>query len=96
MSKVIWNGIVVAESDKTIQTSKGKSTSCILLCTVIISPSKVKNIQFALVKGKANYYHVEVNGNAQPTERIISPNPNPKVKVIQNYIGFGDDFKIAD
>jgi len=48
------------------------------------------------IKGTANYYHVEVNGKINPDAAHYFPNPNPRVKSIQNYIGFTDDVEIAE
>ncbi|MCB0819917.1 MAG: DUF427 domain-containing protein [Bacteroidetes bacterium] len=94
MSKVIWNGIVVAESDKTIQLEGKKYFPHTAVHGNYFIESEKHSV--CPVKGKANYYHVEVNGKRSANGAYYFPNPNPKVKVIQNYIGFGDDFKIVD
>lgn len=94
MAKVIWNGTVIAESNNTI-VIEGKK---------YFPHHAVKQNYFfesekhseCPIKGKANYYHVEINGKRAQNAAYYFPNPNPKVKNIQNYIGFGDGFLIED
>ncbi|MEX1189240.1 MAG: DUF427 domain-containing protein [Bacteroidia bacterium] len=94
MSKVIWNGIIVAESDRTIQVEGKKYFPHTAVKEKFFIESE--NHSICPVKGKANYYHVEVDGKRISDAAFYFPNPNPRVKKIQNYIGFRDDFKIED
>jgi len=94
MAKVIWNGTVIAESDKTIQMEGKKYFPHTAVKGNFFIESEKHSV--CPVKGKANFYHIEVNGKRVNNGAYYFPNPNPKVKAIQNYIGFGDDFRVLD
>jgi uncharacterized protein (DUF427 family) len=94
MAKAIWNGMVIAESNQVTRLG-GK---------VYFPHPSVKSNYFqesethrvCPVNGTANYYHIEVNGKKKPNAAHYYPNPNPKVKSIQNLVGFDDDIEIRE
>ena len=94
MAQAIWNGTIIAECDRVIRL-EGKE---------YFPHSAVKPAYFiesdrhsvCPVKGTANYYHLEVNGKRSNDAAFYFPNPNPKVKKIQNYIGFCGDVEIRE
>jgi uncharacterized protein (DUF427 family) len=94
MAKAIWKGTVIAESDKIIHM-EGKQ----YFPHTAVKPNyfiESERHSVCPIKGTANYYHVEVNGHRQSDAAYYFPNPNPRVKVIQNYISFGDDIDIEE
>ncbi|MBX7202421.1 MAG: DUF427 domain-containing protein [Bacteroidia bacterium] len=94
MVKALWKGTVIAESDRVIQMD-GKR----YFPHVSINPNYyIESEKHAVcpVKGRANYYHLSVNGNFKSDGAYYFPNPNPKVKVIQNYIGFDGEIEIRE
>jgi len=94
MAKVIWNGTVIAESDSVIKMEgRNYFPHAAVKANYFIESDRHS---VCLIKGTANYYHIEVNGNRANDAAYYFPNPNPKVKVIQNYIGFTDNLDIED
>lgn len=94
MTKVIWNGTVIAESNQVIHL-EGKS----YFPHTAVKPNyfiESERHSVCPIKGTANYYHIEVNGKRKSDAAHYFPNPNPKVKNIQNYIGFNEDFDISE
>jgi len=94
MTKALWKGAIIAESDRVIHL-EGKR----YFPHVSIKPKYyIESDKHAVcpVKGMANYYHISVNGSLMPDGAYYFPNPNPKVKLIQNYVGFGDDVEIRE
>jgi uncharacterized protein (DUF427 family) len=94
MSKVIYNGIVIAESNNTIQFEGKKYFPHSAVKEKFFIESEKHSV--CPIKGLANYYHLEVNGKRIKDAAYYFPNPNPRLKSIQNYIGFGDELKIED
>ncbi len=94
MAKALWKGIVIAESDRIIHL-EGKQ----YFPHTAVKPNyfiESERHSVCPIKGTANYYHIEVNGKRQSDAAHYFPNPNPKVKAIQNYISFTDDIDIED
>jgi uncharacterized protein (DUF427 family) len=94
MAKVIWNGTVIAESDRIIKV-EGRN----YFPHTAVKPNYfIESDRHSVcpIKGTANYYHIEVNGNRANDAAYYFPNPNPRVKNIQNYIGFSDNMQIED
>jgi uncharacterized protein (DUF427 family) len=94
MAKAIWNGAVIAESDRVMHV-EGKQY---FPHHAVKSNYFVESERHSVcpIKGTANYYHVEVNGKRNADAAYYFPNPNPRVKSIQNFIGFNDEVEIAE
>ena len=94
MIKAKWKGIVLAECDRIIKHN-GKPY---FPHTAIKNQFFVESEKHSVCpeKGVANYYHIEVNGHKKLNAAYYFPNPNPRVKPLQNYIGFDDSFEISD
>lgn len=94
MAKAIWQGTVIAESDRVIHL-EGKQ----YFPHTSAKPNYfIESDRHSVcpIKGTANYYHVEVNGNRNQDAAYYFPNPNPRVKSIQNFIGFNDEIEIEE
>jgi uncharacterized protein (DUF427 family) len=92
MPRAIWNGAVVAESDR---------------CEVVegnqyFPPDAVKSEYFKPSnthtscpwKGLASYYTLEVDGKANPDAAWYYPEPKDAAKQIKGYIAFWKGVKV--
>ena len=86
MAKAVWNGVTLAESDKTIVVEGNQ-----------YSPPDAVNKQYFKEtsthttcpwKGLASYYTVEVNGKANADAAWYYPAPKDAAKEIVNYVAF--------
>lgn len=94
MTKAIWNGMVIAESERIIKV-EGKQ----YFPHTSVKPNyfiESERHSDCPKRGKANYYHIEVNGKVHPNAAFYFPNPNPHAKNIQNYISFCEDIEISE
>lgn len=86
MAKAIWNGVIVAESEKTvvvedthyfpmdsIQRHYFKSSGTSTSCST---------------KGQASYYHLEVNGRINMDAAWYYPQPRAAVSQIKDHVAF--------
>lgn len=94
MIKAIWNGMVIAESERILKVEgKNYFPHSSVKPNYFIESERHSNCP---KRGKANYYHVEVNGKVQQDAAFYFPNPNPHAKNIQNYIAFSEDIEISE
>jgi uncharacterized protein (DUF427 family) len=86
MSKAIWNGAVLAESDR-----------CEIVEGNYYFPSESINCEYfkdsnthttCSWKGVASYYNIEVNGKINPDAAWYYPAPKEDAKKITGYIAF--------
>lgn len=84
--KAIWNGKIIAESDKTIVVENNH-----------YFPAESINLEFfensnhhstCHWKGEASYYDIIVDGKTSTDSAWYYPQPKPGAKNIQNYIAF--------
>ena len=94
MAKAIWNGIIVAESNQVLNLGGKKYFPHPSVKANYFIESERHSV--CPINGTANYYHLEVGGKRRENAAHYFPNPNPKVKSIQNFIGFDDDVEIRD
>ncbi len=86
MSKAIWNGTVLAESDKTIVVEGNQ----------YFPPDAVKREYFKSSdthttcpwKGLASYYDVEIDGQVNKDAAWYYPSPKEAAQQIKDYIAF--------
>ena len=86
MPKAIWNGQVVAESDK-FETVEGN---------IYFPPTAIKKEYFTpsshttrcAWKGTAHYYNVVVDGNENKNAAWYYPDPFEAAKNIQDHVAF--------
>jgi uncharacterized protein (DUF427 family) len=86
MAKAIWNGKVLAESDRTIVVEGNH----------YFPPDSVKRQYFKESgthtqcgwKGTASYYSVEVDGKVNPDAAWYYPTPLPAAQNIAGYVAF--------
>lgn len=86
MPKAIWNGVVLAESDKTIVVEGNH----------YFPPESAIKEHFTSSdthstcpwKGEASYYHIEVNDHTNPDAAWYYPEPKEAAAEIKNYVAF--------
>jgi uncharacterized protein (DUF427 family) len=86
MSKAIWNGKVIAESEKVIKV-EGNS---------YFPPESIKKEFFqendyhtvCPWKGKASYYDIVVDGKTNPNAAWYYPQPSSAAQDIKDYVAF--------
>jgi uncharacterized protein (DUF427 family) len=86
MARAIWNGKVIAESDKT-QTVEGN---------VYFPESSLKReyfhpsstISLDPNKGQARYMNLLIDGQDNPDAAWYYPDPNPVARKLKGYVGF--------
>lgn len=86
MAKAMWKGQVIAESDRT-ETVEGN---------VYFPPDSLRKAYFRPSethtvcgwKGKASYYHVEVNGEKNADAAWFYPEPLAAAANIKNFVAF--------
>ena len=92
MAKAIWNGAVLAESNKCV----------IVEGNHYFPPDSIKRAHFKTSathttcpwKGEASYYDVEVNGAVNKDAAWCYPGPKDAAKHIAGYVAFWKGVKV--
>lgn len=92
MPRAIWNGVVLAESDRTEKVEGNH----------YFPPDSINREYFkesnkhtsCFWKGKASYYDIEANSKVYKDGAWYYPNPKEKAKHIHNYVAFYGQVKI--
>lgn len=90
--KAIWNGAVLAESDKTIVVDGNH----------YFPPDSVKREYFrgsnhhtiCSWKGQASYYSIEVDGQVNRDAAWFYPDPKPAAAQIKDHVAFWRGVKV--
>lgn len=93
MTKAIWNGAVIAESDacKIVEDNAYFPPDAIHL--EYFQPSQTHS--FCNWKGEASYYDIVVAGQTNPDAAWYYPNTMEKAKPIEGYVAFWKGVQIA-
>ncbi len=94
MARAIWNGKVIAESEKT-QTVEGN---------VYFPESSLKREYFRPstttsldpVKGQARYMTLLIDGEDNPDAAWYYPDPKPMARKIQGYVAFWRGVEVVE
>lgn len=92
--KAVWNGEIIAESDKTINIEGNH----------YFPPESVKKtflVESDLHttcpwKGVASYYHIEIGSKRNQNAAWYYPDTKPAADGIENYIAFWNGVEIID
>ena len=84
--KAIWNGAVLAESDRTVVVEGNHYFPPDSIRADYLKPSDTHTE--CGWKGTASYYTVEVNGQRNPDAAWYYPDPLPAAKQIAGHIAF--------
>ncbi len=92
--KAIWNGVVLAESDRTIAVEGNRYFPPDALNWEYFTPSDTHTT--CPWKGEASYYHIEVGGKVNHDAAWYSPDPKPKAARmgIKDHVAFGRGVKV--
>ncbi|MFQ5662898.1 MAG: DUF427 domain-containing protein [Terriglobia bacterium] len=86
MSKAIWEGVVLAESDACVMVEGNHYFPPETIKQDYFKPSE-KTTRCAW-KGVAHYYHIEVNGKSNPNAAWYYPDPKNAAGHIKDHIAF--------
>jgi len=86
MAKAVWNGAVLAESDKTIVVEGNHYFPKDSVHSEYFHASDTHSV--CPWKGTASYHDVEVNGQRNADAAWFYPDPKPAAAQIKDYIAF--------
>jgi uncharacterized protein (DUF427 family) len=86
MPKAMWNGAVLAESDRTVVVEGNHYFPPDAIKTEYFKPSDTHTV--CHWKGTASYYTIEVDGKRNPDAAWYYPEPKDAAKEIAGYIAF--------
>ncbi|HTI13151.1 MAG TPA: DUF427 domain-containing protein [Dictyobacter sp.] len=86
MTRAIWNGIVLAESDQCIIVEGNSYFPLESVQTSYFRDSATHTV--CPWKGTASYYTIEVNGEQNKDAAWFYPEPKDAAKQITNYVAF--------
>ncbi|MFM7384525.1 MAG: DUF427 domain-containing protein [Microcystaceae cyanobacterium] len=92
MAKAIWNGVVLAESDRCEVVEGNYYFPPDAIKTEYFKPSNTHTI--CSWKGEASYYTIAVNGQENPDAAWYYPTPKERAKNIQGYVAFWRGVKV--
>lgn len=92
--KAIWNGHVLAESDKTIIIENNHYFPPESINKDFFKTSDTHTV--CPWKGTASYYTVTVNGEENPDAAWYYPTPKHQAEGIKNYIAFWKGVKVSE
>jgi uncharacterized protein (DUF427 family) len=84
--KATWNGITLAESDKTIVVEGNHYFPPQAVNREHFKPSQTHTI--CGWKGEASYYNVAVDGQVNEDAAWFYPSPKPAASQIKDYVAF--------
>jgi len=90
--KAIWNGAVLAESDKTIVVEGNHYFPADSIRTEHFTPSPTHTV--CSWKGTASYYTIEVDGKQNPDAAWYYPTPKDAAKEIGGFVAFWKGVKV--
>ena len=93
MAKAIWNGALLAESDKV----------AVVEGNVYFPPDSVRREYFRESethttcpwKGEASYHDIVVEGSVNKDAAWYYPEPKPAAKHIKGYVAFGNGVEVT-
>lgn len=92
MAKAVWNGAVIAESDKTVLIEGNHYFPIGSVHREFLRPSETHTV--CSWKGTASYHDIEVNGQCNPDAAWFYPNPKPAAAEIKDHIAFWKGIRV--
>jgi len=92
--KAIWNNSILAESNSTIVVEGNHYFPPDSILKKYFKESDHSTI--CPWKGKASYYHIEVNGKVNENAAWFYPDPKDAARKIKNYIAFWHGVKVEE
>lgn len=90
--KAIWNGQTIAESDDTVVVEGNHYFPADSIKKEYFKPSSSHTV--CPWKGKASYYTLEIDGEANEDAAWYYPQPSELAKGIKNHIAFSKGVKV--
>ncbi len=94
MTKAIWEGTVLAESDRCVEIEGNQYFPPGDIKKEHFNPSATHTV--CPWKGTASYYNVEVNGKKNPDAAWFYPEPKPAAHQIKGYVAFWKGVKVQN
>ncbi len=94
MTKAIWNGQVLAESDTTVEVEGNQYFPADSLKRGFFRASDTTTV--CSWKGTASYYTLEVDGDTNDDAAWYYPTPKPKAEMIRDHVAFWNGVRIED
>ncbi|MFM7438120.1 MAG: DUF427 domain-containing protein [Snowella sp.] len=92
MAKAIWNGAILAESDRGEVVEGNYYFPPDSINKDYFKPSTTHTV--CSWKGEASYYTIAVNGQENKDAAWYYPTPKERAKNIQNYVAFWKGVKV--
>lgn len=86
MAKAIWEGVVLAESDKTVEVEGNQYFPPEAIHREFFKPSSTHSV--CPWKRNASYYAVEVNGKKNADAAWYYPEPKSAASQIKDHVAF--------
>jgi uncharacterized protein (DUF427 family) len=92
MAKAIWEGAVLAESDRCVVVEGNQYFPPDSIHREYFKPSSTHTV--CPWKGNASYYHLEVNGKRNPDAAWYYPDPKEAAREIKDHVAFWKGVKV--
>lgn len=92
MTKAVWNGVVIAESDETIKVEEIITSHRSAIRAEYFTDSSDHTV--CPWKGTASYYDVVVDGHVNSGAAWYYPDPKPAASDIKGYVAFWRGVKV--
>lgn len=92
--KAIWNGRIIAESDRTLKLEGNYYFPQSSINKEFISQSDT--LTLCPWKGEAHYFNIEVGGRSNRDAAWYYPSPSDAAKEITNYVAFWRGVEITN
>jgi uncharacterized protein (DUF427 family) len=92
MTKAIWEGTILAESDATVEVEGNQYFPPQAIKSEYFQPSDKHTT--CPWKGLASYYHVEVNGKRNDDAAWFYPEPKSAAQQIKDHVAFWKGVKV--
>lgn len=92
--KAVWNGVTLAESDKTIVVEGNHYFPPDTVKRDLLQPSATHTT--CHWKGEASYYTVAVDGQTNRDAAWYYPSPKPAAAEIKDYVAFWHGVKVQE
>jgi len=86
MAKAMWNGVVVAESEHTVELENDVYFPDSSLLREYFRASST--VSTHPIKGQARYYTLLVDGQENPDAAWYYPDPKPAARPVKHYVAF--------
>ncbi|MEU7033565.1 DUF427 domain-containing protein [Streptomyces sp. NPDC046237] len=92
MLRAVWNGKVIAETQRTVIVEGNHYFPPESLNRQYVTPSRTRSLCFW--KGVARYYALEVDGLTNPDAAWYYPRPSPLARKIKDHVAFWQGVRV--